>query len=104
MDHDALNFAVVDIREQALQRWTISISARESAIVVLLGRQLPAFVLHRRHVGLTGLALRVKRVEFLVEAMVGAFPRVDRAPHHQLLRVLSWLPHDAAAVVKLKKW
>jgi len=77
-DHD-IDPASPDIAEQALRRGSLEIAAREPAIVIAVSRQQPTLVLLAANVGLAGFALRRKRVEFLLEPLLGGFAGVDRA-------------------------
>ena len=54
-------------------------AAGEAAVVVGVADQRPAFGPLAGDVGLAGLALRLQRVELLVEALLGRLPGVDRA-------------------------
>src|SRR5262249_37860948 len=65
--------------EQPLEGGSIEIGTGETAIVVAVADQQPAFRFLARHIGLAGLALRVEAVELLLEAFLGRFARVDRA-------------------------
>src|SRR6266853_841406 len=55
------------------------VATREPAIVVAGPGQCPALVALAADVGFAGFALRLKRVEFLLEPFLGGFAGVDRA-------------------------
>src|SRR6202051_3995293 len=79
---------LVGERANALYR-----AAREASVVVHFGERDPSGMTLARDVGLTCFALRVERVEFLLETLVGRFAGVDRATkNHAGLRAIR-LPH-----------
>jgi len=49
-----------DISEQPLQGGALERAARDAAIIVVLGRQLPAFAGLAQHIGSAGLALGIQ--------------------------------------------
>jgi len=49
-----------------------------SAVVITFGQAHPAFVPLARNEGLASLALRLQRIEFLLEPLFGRFAGVDR--------------------------
>src|SRR5689334_7558696 len=57
----------------------LQISAGEPAVIIVGSRQHPALVLLAANVGLAGFALRRKRVEFLLQPLLGGFAGVNRA-------------------------
>ena len=57
----------------------VHVGAGETAVVVEFGQSDPAFAPLAPNEGLGSLALRIERVEFLLEAFFGRFSRVDRA-------------------------
>src|ERR1019366_213994 len=68
-------------------------AAREASVVVHVRKRDPSGVTLARDVGLTCFALRVERVELLLEPIIGRLPRVDRAAeNHAGLRAIR-LPH-----------
>src|SRR5690242_21822722 len=79
VDHDDIDPACPDIGKQTLQRWSLQIAAGEPAVMIAGSRPHPALVLLAANVGLAGFALRRKRVEFLLQALLGGFAGVDRA-------------------------
>src|SRR5207302_6156429 len=90
-DHD-VNAAGLDIGEQALHPGPFQLAAGEPAIVITGPRQHPALVLLATNIGLTRIALRRERIEFLLEPFLGGFARVDGAalvasPQHRRLRL-----------------
>ena len=77
-DHD-IDRAGLHIGEQPPQAGAVHRAAGEAAIVVAAGQGGPALVLLAQDVGGAGLALRVERVERLLQPLVGALAGVDRA-------------------------
>ena len=91
-DND-LNLASLDIGEEPLQGRALYRAAREASVVVHFGARDPSGVTLARDVGLTCFALRVERVELLLEPIVGRLAGVDRAAeNHAGLRAIR-LPH-----------
>jgi hypothetical protein len=78
VDRDRVDEAGLDIAQQTLERRAFDACAGEPAIVVSLGECDPSVARLARDVGLDGLALRIERVERLVEAVADALARVDR--------------------------
>ena len=79
VDDDDVDPAGPDVGEQALQRRPLHVAAREPAIVIAGPGQYPALVPLAADVGLAGFALRLQRVELLLEPLLGGFAGVDRA-------------------------
>src|SRR5205823_12255122 len=79
VDDDNVDPACPDIGKQTPERWSLQIAAGEPAVVIAGSRQHPALVLLAANVGLAGFALRRKRVEFLLEPLLGGFAGVNRA-------------------------
>ena len=79
VDDDLIDAAGVDLRHQALQRRALQVPSRDAAVVVTVGEQDPALVPLAPDEGLAGLALRIERVEVLLETLLRGLPRVDRA-------------------------
>src|SRR6266478_4362080 len=50
----------------------------EPAVIIIFGQACPAFVALAGDEGLAGLALRLQRIEFLLEPLLGGFAGVDR--------------------------
>src|SRR3984893_17537769 len=91
-DND-LNLARLDIGEEPLQGGALYRAAGEASVVVHVGKRDPSGMTLPRDVGLTGFALRIERVELLLEPIVGRLACVDRAVEHQAgLRAIR-LPH-----------
>ena len=65
--------------EQPLQGRALHGAARDAAIIIVVGDQLPAQADLRGDEGGTGLALGIERVELLVEPFLGRLAGVDRA-------------------------
>ena len=60
-------------------------SARYTAVVILARQQLPAFMFLAGNIGLTGLPLRMERVEILLKTIFGTLAGIDGAAdplHH----------------------
>jgi len=57
----------------------VSFAASEAAVVIARADELPAFADLTSNVGFAGLALRIERIEILLEAFLGRLPGVDRA-------------------------
>ncbi len=79
VDNDDVHLALPHLGEELLQSRAIQRCAGQSAVVIALGREPPAFVGLALHIGLAGLALRIERVESEVEVMLGRFAGVDGA-------------------------
>lgn len=78
--HDyAVGEAGFDVGEKPLERRPVHVGAGVPAVVILLWQGGPAFVTLAVDEGLGSFALGVERVERLIEAFVGGFPRVDGA-------------------------
>ncbi len=79
VDHHAVDLAGPDVGHQALERRTIHVAAGEPAVVVAVRQAHPALGLLAGDVCLGAFALRVQRIEVLLEPLLGALARVDRA-------------------------
>src|ERR1700732_1810343 len=91
-DND-LNLASLDSGEEPLQGRALYRAAREASVVVHFGERDPSGVTLARDVGLTCFALRVERVELLLQPILGRLADVDRAAeNHAGLRAIR-LPH-----------
>ena len=77
-DHD-IDAAGRDVGEQLAQAGAVHRAAGEAAVVVAAGQGGPALVLLAQDVGRAGLALRVERVERLLQPLLGALAGIDRA-------------------------
>lgn len=69
VNHDAVDLARLDIRQQAFQRRPFHIAAGEPAVVVLVRKALPTFARLRLDVVLARLALGIERVKFLLQPL-----------------------------------
>ena len=78
-DHDYIDPPGADGGQEPLQGRPVERPAREAAIIEALPDQSPALVGLALDVGLGRLALRVERVEVLLEPVIGGYSRVDRA-------------------------
>jgi len=67
-----------DVGEQLLQRRPLHRRAGEPAVVISLGQAHPAFVPLAVDESLAGFALRLQRIELLLEPLLGGFAGVDR--------------------------
>src|SRR4030088_365769 len=77
-NHD-VNFAQADISQQRLHRRAFQSSSGDAAIVVAGLDQSPALVGLALDVSLGSLALSIKGVEVLFEAVLGGLAGIDRA-------------------------
>src|SRR6476660_3310707 len=68
-----------DVGEQLLQSRPVYRGAGEPAVIIGRAEAYPAFLPLARDEGLTGFALRLQRIEFLFEPLLGRFAGVDRA-------------------------
>src|SRR5262249_42274895 len=75
-DHD-IDASCRDVGEQPLQRRPTQPRVGEPAIVISRAQTHPAFVALAGDKGLAGLALRLQRIEFLVEPLLRRFAGVD---------------------------
>src|SRR5262249_13169057 len=79
VDDDNLDAGGSDVGEQSLQRRPLQLAAGKPAIVITGSRQDPALVLLAADIGLASIALRLQRIEFLIEPFLGRVARVDGA-------------------------
>ncbi len=79
VDHHHVHQARFHVSQELGKGRASHASAGEAAIVVALSHQAPALAGLRPDVGLAGLPLGVQAVEALLQALLGAFPSVDRA-------------------------
>jgi DNA-binding NarL/FixJ family response regulator len=79
VDHHAIDLFGLDVGKQAAQGRAVHVGSGVAAVVVLVRHERPALAGLAADEGLAGVALRVERVEVLVQALVGRFPRVDGA-------------------------
>ena len=84
VDDDHIDLAGFDVRHHPLERRTFHVATGEGRIVVIVGYRYPAFGALAGDVGMTGIALSVDRVVFLVQSFIGGFARVDRTAHAAL--------------------
>ena len=77
-DHD-IDAAGRHVGEQLAQAGAVHRAAGEAAVVVAAGQGGPALVLLAQDVGRAGLALRVERVERLLQPLVAGDAGIDRA-------------------------
>jgi len=82
-DHD-VDLIGHDVVHEALERRPLHVASGVAAVVITIAYRGPPFGPLAHDVGLPGLALRIERIEGLVQAFVGRHPRVDGAtlPHH----------------------
>ena len=57
----------------------VEVPSAEATIIVVIGKRLPTGLFLARDIRFAGLALRMERVELLVETLLGGFARVDAA-------------------------
>ena len=79
IDHHDGDLAGPDVGQEVLQCRAVEGGARETAVVVVIGDEPPAFMRLAFDIGLAGLPLGIERVEFEIEIMLGRFAGVDRA-------------------------
>ena len=79
VDDDRIDPTRRDVGEQPLQSGPIHRGTGEPAVVISRAQAHPALVSLARDESLAGLALRLQRIEFLLEPLFGGFARVDRA-------------------------
>src|SRR6516225_2453411 len=78
VDDDDVDPPRRDIGEQTLQGRPIHCRAGEAAVVVTSGQAHPAFVPLAADERFAGFALRLQRIELLIEPLLGGFAGVDR--------------------------
>ena len=71
VDDDHVDQVRLDIGQQPLEGWSVRRSAGISPVVVEDGKGRPALVPLAFYIGLTGLALRMKRIEILFQPLFG---------------------------------
>jgi hypothetical protein len=79
VDHDDIDPAVPDIRQQPLQRRALGRATGIAAVVIAGADQGPAVMGLAADVGLRRLVLGVEGVELLVEPVLGRDPGIDCA-------------------------
>src|SRR5208283_5425232 len=79
VDDDRVNLASANVVQQPLQRRAIHRAPGIGSIIVERGENRPTFVLLAGDVGLAGFALRIERIELLLEALLRRFAGVDGA-------------------------
>jgi hypothetical protein len=90
VDDDDIHPSCRNVGDQPLQGRPIHRRAGEPAIIISLGQAYPAFMALTANEGLAGLALRLQRIEFLLEPFLGGFAGVDRTAN-------PYVPPSAAA-------
>ena len=90
VDNDDIDLPGADILQQPLQVRAVGRPAGVSAIVIAGSDQGPAGMGLALDIGGGGIVLRVQRVEFLIEPVLGGDPRVDRTAD----RLDPWRLHD----------
>ena len=93
VDHHHINRSGLYVAQEPLQGRAVHRPSREAAIIVVGFDQDPALMGLALDVGLGGLALRVERIEILLQPMLGRDPGVDGAAqtldlplHHETSR------------------
>ena len=79
VDHHAVDPPGPDVGQQPLQRGTLGVAAGESAVVVVLRQADQALALLAGDERLPRFALRIERVELLLEPLFVALAGVDGA-------------------------
>src|SRR5262249_16792968 len=80
VDHNDIEPARLDVRQQALQGGAIGRAAGEPAVIISGPYQAPMSVSLAANVSRGGIILSVQRVELLVESRVSRNACVDRTP------------------------
>ena len=88
VDHHDIDQALIDISQQTLQRRSLHRPAGQTAIVISGLDQAPSFTGLALDERFAGLALRMQRVEVLLQSFFGRFARIDRAAANRCLSVL----------------
>jgi hypothetical protein len=78
VDNDRIDPTRRDVREQPLQRRPVHRRAGKPAVVITCAHANPALVALAGDEGLTSFALRLQRIELLLEPLLGGFTGVDR--------------------------
>ena len=78
LDYTMRRDAEEGVGEQPLQSRPIHRRAGEPAVIITRGKANPAFVALTGDEGLAGFALRLQRIELLLEPLLGGFAGVDR--------------------------
>jgi hypothetical protein len=81
IDHDHIDSPGAHVSEQALQGGPFEGGTGDTAVIVHLGDRLPLGMLLAQDERLTGLALRVERVEVLRQSLLMRLACVDGAPY-----------------------
>ena len=87
VDHDDIDLAGADIGKKPLQGRALHCSPGIPAIVIVRGKDIPAFMALAQDEGLASLALGMQGIELLLEPFVGGFAGIDGAA--QAPRLLS---------------
>src|SRR5208282_1801365 len=94
VDHHGIDPSRGDVGKQTLQSRPIDRGAGEPAVIIARAQADPAFVPLAVDEGLTGFALRLQRIEFLFEPLLGRFAGVDRTAYASVSpRCGSWFFH-----------
>jgi hypothetical protein len=83
--------SAADVGEQALQSRPIHCRVGESAVAITCTQANPALMPLVGDEGFTGLALRLKRIELLLEPLLRGFAGVDRAANSSAPPRRRWL-------------
>lgn len=98
VDDHHVDLPVVHVPQKLLKGWARHVAVRIPAVIVMLVDEPPALAGLAMDVRRAGVELRLKRIELLVESLVRAFARVDRAPLRQYaLLVHFFTPKNAGA-------
>lgn len=71
VNHDHIDFACLDVGDQAFQSWTLHVAARKCRIVIIVSDRNPALGALTGNIGMTGIALRIDGVIFLIQSWIG---------------------------------
>src|ERR1019366_2725395 len=83
IDHDTIDLAGADVREEPLERWAVQIAAPEATVVIALRQGDKPLTPLAQDEGFGRLALRVERIEVPIEALAGRFTGIDGATDHR---------------------
>jgi hypothetical protein len=79
VDHNAVGASGANVGEELLERGAVHVGAGIAAVIVVSGRQRPAFGTLAGDEGLGGITLRIEGVEVLFETFFGGLAGVNGA-------------------------
>src|SRR6202040_4363415 len=90
-----------DVGEQLLQSGPVHRRAGEPTIIITHAHADPAFVPLAVDEGLAGFALRLQRIEFLLEPFLGRFASVDPTADCSVSPPGSWYLHWPGSAIRM---